>query len=79
MKKITSSNLPNLGIEPFKRFDENNSLTDVLYSFLNGSTISISFDQYGYASEISYNGRIIPNYSQLELVDDKLHIIMSTV
>lgn len=77
--EITSSNLPNLGIEPYKRFDQDGFLTDAFYSFLNGSTVSIKFDLNGFASEIAYNGKSIPNNSQLELHDGHLHIIIPTV
>jgi len=77
--KITASNLPNLGIEPYKRFDGNGFLTNVFYSFLNGSTIAINFNGDGYVSEITYNGKTIPNTSQLELHDGHLHIIIPTV
>jgi len=72
--KITISNLPNLGIEPLKRFDENSFLTDVFYSLPSGSTISISFDEEGDVSQMAYNGNIIPNNSLLDLIDGNLHI-----
>lgn len=77
--EITTSNLPNLGIEPFKRFDGDGFLTNIFYSFLNGSTVSIKFNGDGYVSEMSYNGHTIPNNSQLDLIDGRLHIIIPTV
>lgn len=79
-KKITAKNLPDLGVEPFKRLDSSGTIKDVLYCFLNGSTISINFDTItGEVEQMVYNGMTIPNNARLKLVDGSLHVILPTI
>lgn len=78
-KQITSNNLPNLGVEPYKRFDKAEKLVYASYSFFNGSILSIDFDMNGAAELILYNGYKIPNNSELEVCDGNLYIKIPAV